>query len=145
REIDIAGLAVKAHRNPAFGFDPRELLEEVDVKIGAAKLAVGDSLQTEVFLEANDVANRHVFDGAQLGAVDRAVAVSLASVEQCRRAQEAADVVGAKRGCAAETHRDSSKAYAGAVGRRMRAVAGKAFIMREQVEAGDASRRPVQD
>jgi hypothetical protein len=80
-----------------------------------------------------------------LGAVNGAAAVALAGIEQRRRAQEAADVVGAKRGRAAKTHRDSSRAYAGASQRRMRAVAGKAFIMREQVEAGYASRRPVKD
>ena len=42
-----------------------ELLQEVNVKIGAAKLAIGDRLQTHLFLECNDVGNGLVFDFAQ--------------------------------------------------------------------------------
>ncbi len=68
REIDVACRAVKADRNAALGFDAGELLEEVDVKIGAAKFAVGDPAQTEILLQADDVANRGVFDVAQLAA-----------------------------------------------------------------------------
>jgi hypothetical protein len=40
---------------------------------------------------------------------------------------------------------DSSEANAGALQRLVRAVPGKTFIMREQVGARNASRRPVQD
>ena len=65
REIDVAGGAVKADRDAALGFDALELLEEVDVEVGAPELAVGDAVQAEVLLEADDVADRRVLDFAQ--------------------------------------------------------------------------------
>jgi len=75
-----------------------ELLEEIDVEIGAAELAVGDALQAPVLLELDDVADRLVLDRAQLGAADRVLLEMLvARLEQLFRAQEAAYVIGAER------------------------------------------------
>jgi hypothetical protein len=137
---------VKAHRDAALGFDAGELLQEIDVEISATKLTVGDSFQTKIFLKSNDIPDRRIFDGTQLGTVDGATPVTLAGIDERSGAQEAADVVGAKRGRAANSHRDSSEANADALQRRVRAVPGKTFIMREQmVGARNASRRPVQD
>jgi hypothetical protein len=136
---------VKAHRDAALGFDAGELLQEIDVEISATKLTVGDSFQTKIFLKSNDIPDRRIFYGAQLGTVDGTASVTLAGIEKRSGAQEAADVIGAKRGRAANSHRDSSEANADALQRRVRAVPGKTFIMREQVGARNASRRPVQD
>ena len=122
--------AVEAHRDAALGLDAGELLQEIDVEIRATKLTVGDALQTEVLLESHDVADRRILDGTQLGAVDGAASMTLARLEQRRRAQEAADVIGAERGRAANSHRDSFEANADALQRRVRAVSGKTFIMR---------------
>jgi hypothetical protein len=109
---------VKAYRDAALGFDAGELLQEVDVEIRATKLAVGDSLQTKVFLKSNDIADRRIFDGTQLGTVDGTAPVTLAGIEERNGAQETADVIGAKRGRAANSHRDSSEANADALRRR---------------------------
>jgi hypothetical protein len=68
------------------------------VEVGAPVLAVGDALQAEILLEADDVADRAVLDLAQLRARDLALALALARVEQLLGAQEAADVIGAERG-----------------------------------------------
>ena len=65
-EVHLAAGAAKARRDAAARFDAFELLQKVDVEIGAPELAVGDALQPEILLEAHDVADRGVFDGAQL-------------------------------------------------------------------------------
>ena len=56
---------------PPFTSHAGELLQEVDVEVGAAELAVGDALQPDLLLEAHDLADRAVFRRAQLGARDR--------------------------------------------------------------------------
>jgi hypothetical protein len=109
------------------------------MEISATKLAVGDSFQTKIFLKSNHVPDCRIFDSAQLRAIDGAAAVAFAGVEQRRRAQEAADVIGAKRGRAANSHCDFSEADADTSQRRVRAVAGKASIMRVPAQAGYAS------
>ena len=50
---------------PAACLDTLELLQKIDVKIGAPELAVGDALEAEIFLQAHDVADRRVLDCAQ--------------------------------------------------------------------------------
>ena len=74
------------------------------MEVGAAELAVGDALQADVFLELDDLGDRVVLDGAQLLRADAAGGALGARVEQALRAQEAADVVGAKRGVGAGGH-----------------------------------------
>jgi hypothetical protein len=83
------------HRN--VGLDAAELLQEIDVEVGAAELAVGDALQAHVFLELHDLGDGLVFHGAQLGCGDLARGFLLTGIQQVFGAQEAADVVGAKR------------------------------------------------
>jgi hypothetical protein len=75
------------------GLDATELLEEVDVEVGAAELAVGDALQAHVFLELHDLGDGLVFHLAQLLGRDLALGLLGAGFEQVLRAQEAADMV----------------------------------------------------
>jgi hypothetical protein len=62
---------------------------------GAADLAVGDGRDADLLLQADDVADRLVLDGLQLGGVDRLVVVVL--LARCLdriRSKQAADMVG---------------------------------------------------
>src|SRR4029079_9154289 len=77
--------------------DPVEPPEKVQVPPGAAELAVGDRLQADLLLLLDDRANLAVFDLLEFGARDLAVGAALARLLQCRRAQQAADMVGAER------------------------------------------------
>ena len=79
------------------GLDPLETLEEIDVKIGAAELAVGDSLQAHALLGVDDFANALVLDRVQLLRCEMAGGEALARCSQPLRAQKAADMIGAKR------------------------------------------------
>src|SRR6185369_11619600 len=96
-EIHLAVGAVEMHREAAAGGHAIELLEEIDVEISAAELAIRDALEAESFLEAHHVANRIVLHGSQLRARDLAALVAIARLEQLPRPEEAADVVGAER------------------------------------------------
>src|SRR5207253_8681425 len=60
------------------------------------EFAVGNALEAETFLKADDIANGRVFDLAQLPPRNLALALSLARIEQRSGAQETADMVGAK-------------------------------------------------
>jgi hypothetical protein len=60
-----------------------------------AELAVGRRPQSDVLLHLHDVADRVVLDGAQRLVVDPPRGVVVPGLQQFRRAQEAADVVGA--------------------------------------------------
>jgi hypothetical protein len=97
-------LTLLLDRDGNVGLHAAELLQEVDVEIGAAELAVGDALQADVFLELDDLGNGVVFDGAQGLFGDLAFLLLRAGVEQALRAQEAADMVGAERGVLACRH-----------------------------------------
>jgi hypothetical protein len=79
------------------GFHAADLLEEVDVEVGAAELAVGDRLQADVLLESDDLGDRPVFHLAQVGGANLAFRLFLARLEQVFRTQEAAYVIGAER------------------------------------------------
>ena len=82
------------------------------MEVGAPEFAVGDALQTKVFLHADDVPDRGVLDFAQLAAIDLTGAGALASVEQFDGPQEAADVIGAKGWFRALSHASISWAFA---------------------------------
>jgi hypothetical protein len=75
------------------GLDAADLLQKVDVEIGAAELAVGDALQAHVFLELHDLGDGLVFDRAQLLGRDVALGLLLAGLQQVLGAQKAADMV----------------------------------------------------
>ena len=72
-------------------------------------------LQADVLLQLHDVADRLVLDGAQLGVVELAGRVVGARLEQPRRAQQAADVVGPER-------RGVTHAHTGAIPRQCGSV-----------------------
>jgi hypothetical protein len=60
----------------------------------AAELAVGDAFQAKILLPADNIADGLVFDAAQIGGADAAIFFVFASLEQFRRPQQAANVVG---------------------------------------------------
>jgi hypothetical protein len=64
----------------------------------ATELAVGRRPQSDVLLHADDVEDRLVFDRAQLGVVDAPLGMVGARAQEPLWAQQATDVVGAKRG-----------------------------------------------
>jgi hypothetical protein len=70
----------------------------------AAKLAVGDGLQTDLLVQGDRTADGVVLDGAQRSGVDVAGKMLGTGVRQLRRAQQAADVIGAKRGDCSGCH-----------------------------------------
>ncbi len=61
-EVDFAVAAVELDGDTAVHGDTLELLEKVDVKVGAPELAVGDRLEADVFLQPRRVTNAGVFD-----------------------------------------------------------------------------------
>ena len=77
--------------------DALEALEEIDVKVGAAELAVGHSLQAHVLLRMHDLADAFVLDRVQVGRREPARGEALTRVSQSLGAKKAADVVGAER------------------------------------------------
>ena len=85
--------------------DAAELVDEVHVPGRAAELAVGRRLQADVLLHRDHLGDGRVLDGPQLRR-RRCVpaAKSSRAASSSRRAEQAADVVGAERRCA--THRD---------------------------------------
>lgn len=67
--------------------------QEIDMKVGAAELAIGDALESNVLLELDDLRNRLVFNGAQL-LVGYLAPRSLGTcLQQILGTQETADVV----------------------------------------------------
>ena len=62
----------------------------------AAELAVGHGLQADVFLQFHHLADRRVFQRAQVLCGDFALAEPLALGEQGGRAQKAANMIGAE-------------------------------------------------
>jgi hypothetical protein len=104
RKFHVALRRVELHRDTAFGLDPCELFEEVDMEIRAPELAVGDSGQAGVLLEVDDVANRRVLGHAQLRLRDFAFGAAVARGEELGGTKEAADVVGAKRRRGTQCH-----------------------------------------
>src|SRR4051794_35121974 len=97
--LDIALVAVEGDPQLLLGHrrDAVELVDEVHVPRPAAELAVGHGPQADLLLHPDDLADRVVLDRAQLDRVDTPFGVVLARLQEPRRAQEAAHVVGAER------------------------------------------------
>jgi hypothetical protein len=77
--------------------DAAELVDEVHVPGSAAELAVGGGAQPGIFLHLHGFADRLVLDRAQLVTIDATRGVVITGLKQRRRAEQAADVVGAER------------------------------------------------
>ena len=78
------------------GLHAPELLEKVDVKVGAPKLPVRDAAQADVLLELHDLGDRPVLHAAQLLGADETVGVLVACLQQELGAKKTADMVGTK-------------------------------------------------
>ena len=70
READLRAIVLLKMRGefPVSRLDALEALEEIDVKEGAAELAVRDPLQAHILLGAHDLADALVLDRVQFGA-----------------------------------------------------------------------------
>jgi hypothetical protein len=64
----------------------------------AAELAVGGRAEADLFLLADDLPDRLVFDAAKLVGVDPAGVEIVARLQKVGGAKQAADVIGAERG-----------------------------------------------
>jgi hypothetical protein len=95
---------VKMRRQTAAGLDTFQLLQEIDVKVRPPEFAIGDALETDVFLQTDDIGDRRVFDGAERRFADLSLLATLARGQELRRPQEAADVIGAERRLRALAH-----------------------------------------
>ena len=105
-EADLGAIVLAELRDEfaVMGFDALEAFEKIDVKIGAAEFAVGDSLQPHALLSFHDLADALVLDRVQLLRRHMAGGKALARLPQSLRAKIAADMVGAER----QTGHDSS-------------------------------------
>jgi hypothetical protein len=79
--------------------DAADLVEKIHVPGAAAHLAVADALEADIALQRDRVADRPILGGAQLGGREATGLMLGTRLEQLRRAQQAADVIGAKRRC----------------------------------------------
>src|SRR5262249_52062522 len=79
-------------------------VDEVHVPGGAAELAVGRRSQPGVLLHPDDLGDRLVLNGAQLGGGDLARGEVSAGIQQFLRPQQAADVVSPERRQVASGH-----------------------------------------
>ena len=85
-----------------YHLDAVEALVEIELPPGAAELAVGRELEADLLLLLDDLLDLAVLDLAErLGALISPFGVLGARLLQRRRAQQAADVIGAERGFAA--------------------------------------------
>src|SRR5262245_42974636 len=78
----------------------QSLPKKIDDIALTPELPVTDRMQADRFLERDDLANRLVLDPFELGAVDQALSMLLARLDQVRGSQQAADLIGAKGRCA---------------------------------------------
>ena len=92
---------------PFLDHDAVEFSDEVDIPELAPILAIGHRLQADIFLHLHDIANAAVFDRAQLGIIDLAAFPLIPRLQQLRRSQQTADMIGAKRRFFLLSHGDS--------------------------------------
>ncbi len=98
REFEVALFIVKTHLQVILYLrDAADLVEKVHVPRPAPILAVGDSMQANVFLHLNDLADGFVLDAAQFGGGNAAAFEILARLQHFFRAQQASDVIRTKR------------------------------------------------
>ena len=85
--------------------DAVEAPEKIEMPPGTAEFAVGDRLQTDLFLFLDDTFDLAVLDRLQRRSIDLALGALLARLLQGGRSQQAADMVGAKRRLGSLAHR----------------------------------------
>ena len=78
-------------------FHAVEVFQKIEMPHGAAELAVGGAAQSYVRLPRDDLFDSSVFDGAQIVDGDLTALAAGARIFQRGGAEQAADVVGAKR------------------------------------------------
>ena len=81
-----------------------ELKQEVALPAAAVVFAVGDDLEPEVFLQADDVADRGLLDTLELGVCEFLFGRCLARFDQVVGPNQAADVVRARKGAGRQRH-----------------------------------------
>jgi hypothetical protein len=98
RELDVASLAVELDLDVARSLlDSAELVDEVHVPRRAPELPVGRRLEPDLSLHLHDVADRLILGRAQLLGRQAPGGELLSRLQQLRRAEQAADVIRAKR------------------------------------------------
>ena len=99
-DLDALGLGLHAVELDAVGgcrgVDAVEASEEIEMPPRAAELAVGRELEPDLFLLLDDLLDLAVFDFLQLRGGDLAALALGARLLERRRAQQAADMIGAK-------------------------------------------------
>jgi len=76
---------------------PVDLSKKVRVPNRSAILTVGNTLEAEILLHLDDIANATIFDLPQRGSRQFATLPTFARLQEFLRAQQAADMVGTKR------------------------------------------------
>ena len=74
-------------------FYAANLLQKINVEVGATELTIGDALKTHIFLKLHNLGNRLVFNQAQLLGRDLALGELRTCIQQVFGAQKAADMV----------------------------------------------------
>jgi hypothetical protein len=78
-------------------FNALKLAQKIRVPQIAAKLAVGDALHTDIFLNSDNIADAAIFDFAQLRGAHLALLIFFPGLPKLRRPQQTADMIRTKR------------------------------------------------
>jgi hypothetical protein len=92
------------YRNGDLGFDAAKLIKEIDMEIGSAEFTIGDALQANILLECDNLGDCAILNRPELLGVDLTTRLLFTGIEQVFRAQEATDMIGAKRRRCASAH-----------------------------------------
>jgi hypothetical protein len=103
-EIDFMAMVVAKLEQRVAHLEALGALHEPPPIGTAAKLPVGDDLEPGFLLHADRVAHAVVLYAGELVFADLAAGAAAEGLAQRRRAQQASDVVGAKRRTAVRTH-----------------------------------------
>src|SRR5229473_6432348 len=104
-ELEGTALVAELDRQPLLRLGhSADLIDEIHVPRTAAELAVGYPLEADLLLHADRIANRCVLDAAQLFGREPPGLMLGSGPQQFRRAQQAADMIGAERGCGSTVH-----------------------------------------
>ena len=92
----LARFLAEMDGHAALDFNAVDGEHEIVPPVPAAKIAIGDALQSRPFLKGDGVADRFAFDLPQLIGADRALLKPVPGVDQGLGTQQAAEVIGAK-------------------------------------------------